>query len=206
MYFFALLLLLGAAVFQITALSELRRYRKKAMMGVLGVYVICGSFLLINIYQSTPFFNAVEAGDLAGVNEMLAKNPSLIRSETFMGSTALHKAVFSNNSDMVQLLIKDGADVNAPGYAETPLHVAAFYGHAKIAEILLNAGANVNALGYKWDDTPLQVAAIHGNADVVKVLLSHGANLNAEDKNRETALQLAQEYNQTDIVSILAKK
>jgi ankyrin repeat protein len=205
MLLFPVLVGLFFYAFRISAPLERRYLRKKLLLIAFGASALCCSIWIIDVCQRTPFFNAVQEGRLDQVKEMLTRNPSLIRSETLMGTTALHMAVLSNNIDMVRLLIKEGADVNAPGYVETPLHVAAFYGHAKIAEILLNAGANVNALGYKQDDTPLQVAAIHGNSDVIKVLLLHGASVNAEDKDHETAHQLAQEYNQTNVVDILAK-
>jgi ankyrin repeat protein len=111
--------------------------------------------LIVNIYQRTPFFDAVEAGDLTRVKELLASDPALVRSETFMGYTGLHLAVRSNNSNMVQFLIKAGANVNAEGDGETPLLLAAFYGRPQIAEILLKAGADVNAPGFKDLDPPL---------------------------------------------------
>jgi ankyrin repeat protein len=104
---------------------------------------------------------------------------------------------------MVQFLIKAGANVNAEGDGETPLLLAAFYGRPQIAEILLKAGADVNAPGFKDLDPPLNIAAIHGYVDVVKVLLAHGANVNAQNLSHETALDLARQNQQTDVISVL---
>jgi hypothetical protein len=47
------------------------------------------------------------------------------------------------------------------------------------------------------------IAAIHGYVDVVKVLLAHGANVNAQNLSHETALDLARQNQQTDVISVL---
>jgi ankyrin repeat protein len=113
-------------------------------------------------------------------------------------------AVTSGNTNMVAFLVGAGADVSAKGESNvTPLHLAAFYGHAQIAEELLKAGADVNAGGYRHNDTPLHVAALHGHANVVKMLLAHGADANAENMLHKTPLQLAEETQQTNVITIL---
>ena len=74
------------------------------------------------------------------------------------GVTPLHGAVYAGYKKIVELLVVQGADVNAKDDdGDTPLHNAAIEGHKEIAELLVVKGADVNA---KDDDgkTPLDDA------------------------------------------------
>ncbi|HCO93844.1 MAG TPA: hypothetical protein DIU00_07835 [Phycisphaerales bacterium] len=63
------------------------------------------------------------------------------------GATPLHMAVLSDQREIAQFLIDQGANINAPAkdeYGGTPLHWAAVLGRVEIARQLIDAGANVN--------------------------------------------------------------
>ncbi len=61
------------------------------------------------------------------------------------------------HTEIVELLIANGADGNAKGDGQTPLHGAAYWGSKEIVQLLIAKGVDVNA---KDDDgvTPLDVA------------------------------------------------
>lgn len=90
------------------------------------------------------------------------------------GGSPLHIAVIKNQKDEAELLLANGADVNAKDNdGETPLHYAAFKGHLDLVKLLLSNNADVNA---KDDDgeTPLRLAALEGHKDVTELLGLHG--------------------------------
>ena len=59
------------------------------------------------------------------------------------GTTALHWAVYQNDVELVERLIKAGANVNAMNeYGSAPLAEAAATGNTAIIEKLLKAGAD----------------------------------------------------------------
>jgi truncated hemoglobin YjbI len=78
--------------------------------------------------------------------------------------------------DVVQALVRAGADVNACGGVTraTALHMAARRGHVEIARALLDSGAALNALDRRGD-TPLQRAINCRKTGVSQLLRDRGA-------------------------------
>lgn len=89
------------------------------------------------------------------------------------GETMLHFAVNKCNADIVQLLIKAGADVNKKqANGNTPMHHAAAWGRVDIAKLLIQAGADPT-IATPRGPTPLLDAVWHGRAEMVKLLLPY---------------------------------
>jgi ankyrin repeat protein len=145
--------------------------------------------------------------------------------------TPLHSAVFSGRVDCVQrLLLQKDADVDCLGdEGQTPLHMAAgrpqqikrscFSNDAKeddpsspkkssttmedpLVELLFTEGARVNAKDWHGE-TPLFKSAFAGNVASARVLLQYGANPQMENGQGETALDIAVQYGQEAMVSLL---
>ncbi len=79
---------------------------------------------------------------------------------------------------MVQLLITEGADVNAKDMFDgTPLWDATLNGHEAAVELLVTHGANVNAKTKIENDdiTPLDEATRKGHKGIIELLKRHGA-------------------------------
>lgn len=109
------------------------------------------------------------------------------------GYTALHLAVESGQSDIVEALLGYGASVQVKTEqsGETPLHIASrVTGGRPCAELLLKSGAEVNALQLALE-TPLHVAARNGHLDTVATLLDDGATLELQNQLGENALHVA---------------
>jgi hypothetical protein len=68
---------------------------------------------MVPVTTLTSFIDAVNRGDLAAVTNMLAMKPALARATDADGATALHHAAFSAQHDVVDALLKAGADLNA---------------------------------------------------------------------------------------------
>jgi len=122
----------------------------------------------------------------------MKRNKTRMRSpkETDVGWRPLYRAVLSGNTQMAELLIDKGADVNAKDYnGWTSLHWAARLGSKDIVEFLIVRGADINAKNNK-SFTPLHCAALWGYKDAVEFLIAKGADINAKNKYGHTPLSL----------------
>lgn len=144
----------------------------------------------VNIDDGAALRIAAEKGFISVVEALLAAkaNPNL---SDYRGETALHRAVENRFPAIAELLIKNGADVNAvnrvgkPGddpnqvavrQADgTPLHIAASQGDVAMVSLLLSNRADVNAVNF-LGETPLHVGA--SQLPIVTNLLAAGADVN----------------------------
>jgi ankyrin repeat protein len=201
---FAWLLAITIGVFLVVRLPTHRRWAKLLVPGLIVIWVAGGMFLISVLLKDRSFFQAVESGDLKRAKKLLAENPALIGSKTFVGNSPLHVAVASGNLQVVNLLIDAGSDVNAKGDSgAAPLHLAAVAGNCPITSALLKAGARVDSRGFRHNDTPLHIAARYGRAEVARLLLEHGANPSAKNMLNQTPLQIAKEHHQAAVITLL---
>jgi ankyrin repeat protein len=123
------------------------------------------------------------------------------------GTTALHRAVRSNDAKAVESLIRGGANVKvANRYGMTPLSLACTNGDASIIESLLKAGADPNS-ALPDGETALMTAARTGKVDAVKALLARGADPNAKEPTKgQTALMWAAAEGNADVIKALVEK
>lgn len=73
-------------------------------------------------------------------------NGANVNARTTNGKTPLQKATEKNRLNIVNLLIRNGANVNAVYSSEnrTALHLASRNGYDKIVEALIGHGASIN--------------------------------------------------------------
>ena len=100
---------------------------------------------------------------------------------------ALSVAASKGYKDIVELLIRSGADINADKVY--PLHDASQNGHVEIVRLLIQSGADVNAVNNN-ETTALLLAAEEGHFDIAKVLIQNGAEVHVTDAEKFTALHL----------------
>ena len=120
------------------------------------------------------------------------------------GLTALHIAVKHGNNNVLRMLLKYGADVNAKtvdGQANA-LSFALESSDVKLTEILLKHGANAVAES-DYMATPLMKAAQDCGTAHIKLLLDYGAQIDKRDNRGNIALMHAAVFNKTEVVVFL---
>jgi ankyrin repeat protein len=116
----------------------------------------------------------------------------------------LEWAINADNTELVQLLLERGADVNAHG--GYPLLTAADRGDIEIATLLIAHGAQTDFANDADVDTAVHQAARGGHIDVLKLLLAKGAKVDAKGVNQSTPLLLAAADDHNDCVEFLLSK
>ena len=129
--------------------------------------------------SSANIWSAVKLGDLEALKVHLSNEAGLNAQDPQAGLTALSWAVLAREVEIVEHLIRAGADVNGKNREDTtPLHEAGFMGHDEIAALLLQNGASPEArdgngqtpLNYAqtdWADTYSRIKSLQVRLDPV---------------------------------------
>jgi ankyrin repeat protein len=151
--------------------------------------------------QAAPLADAIERRDRAAVRALLAD--ANVNAAQVDGMTALHWAVYHEDTELAKMLLKAGAVVGAANrYEVTPLALACTNGQGAMIELLLGAGADANAT-LRGGETPLMTAARTGRVAPVKALLARGAAVNTKLAGGQTALMWAAAEGHVAVVQVL---
>ena len=119
--------------------------------------------------------------------------------------TPLHAACASGHKDIVQLLLKAKANVNAlDRYGNTPLYNAARSGFEQLVEQLLSAGADIEIEKNLEGWTPVFIAAARGHLGIVKFLVENGANIK-RNRYGETPQAIAVVFGHIEVANFLSQ-
>ncbi|KAF5581731.1 ankyrin protein [Fusarium pseudocircinatum] len=117
----------------------------------------------------------------------------------------IHMACFKGWKGVVDKLIEKHANLNDPPRdlpKASPVALAVESGHSDILRALLAAGAAVEC-PVKGLSSPLHIAVAAQNLLGCELLLDAGCQVNAEDKDGSTALSIAADLNDLDMVECL---
>ncbi|KAJ7278147.1 ankyrin repeat domain-containing protein [Mycena rebaudengoi] len=131
---------------------------------------------------------------------LLAHNTSIQdqhKEQSLIGAAEL------GNLGMVELLISQGANVNAEGgrYGNA-LQAASLKGDEAVVQLLFNGGADVNAVGGLYGNA-LQAASLNGNEAVVQLFLNRGVDVKVQGGHYGNALQAASLHGHEAVAQLL---
>lgn len=103
--------------------------------------VLCLLIIFVNPIFADEIHTAAENGDLELVKKLISENPKLVDAPDREGKTPLHYAAAKGNLEVVEFLVKNGANVNARNSSGiTPLYLAKGFGKKAVAEFLEKHG------------------------------------------------------------------
>ncbi len=153
-------------------------------------------------------FSAAAIGMTHRLKTILAQQPGQVNAIAPDGFSPLGLAAFFGRPDAAQILVEQGAEVNAASQNPQrvmPLHSAVAGQNVEIATLLIEHGADVNAQ-QAGDFTPLHGAAQNGQLEMVQLLLDHDAQLNMRSSEGHTALHFAREGGNPAVINLLESK
>ncbi len=154
--------------------------------------------------ESSPLADAMEAQSMSVV-ETLSDGGADVNETQPDGMTALHWAVYHDQSEWADRLLQAGADAEAANrYGITPLFLACRNGNGATVRRLLDAGANPNAT-FAGGETVLMIASRTGKLDPVATLIERSADVNTQDRKGQTALMWAAADGHLQVVDALLK-
>lgn len=158
-------------------------------------------------YTDEEIIAFIESGDFQTIKKLI-ESKSLdvnynLEIDEYFKSTPLIQAIEYKQTDIINYLLENNADVNlALGYS-TPL-IEAMYDEELVRK-LIDLGADVN-LPAKSGFTPLMASAGRNNIAIAELLIEKGADIEAKDDDGINALVYASTYNNEEMVKFLLEK
>ncbi|XP_046330942.1 ankyrin repeat domain-containing protein 17-like isoform X2 [Haliotis rufescens] len=150
---------------------------------------------------------ACEGGDVSIVNYIISKGVVAINSRGKYDRTPVMVAAEFGHTNVLELLVREGGDVNVrSSEGNTILHAACLGGHVKmVCHVLSTTRVNVNARGKKGR-SPLMLAAWMGHQEVFELLVSAGSDVSLVDDGGNNILHVACRGGHADMVAYLLSK
>ena len=156
--------------------------------------------------KAVPLYYAAMLGFRDVVEHLIAEHPQHVIVRGGEEVTPLHVAASAGHSDILSLLIENGADVNGRGLSsDTPLRRASNKGRLEAGRVLLDRGADVNAQA-SGGSTALTGAAGWGHVEFARMLLDRGAMIDARASSGWTSLHFAAQNGHTEVVRLLLER
>jgi ankyrin repeat protein len=160
------------------------------------------TFELINAIGVQKYWE-IEALVAQGANVNAVTGPG----DSFPEAPLLLKAARRADGDVVQVLIKAGADILARDVQGwSALHHAATAGNVENCRVLIAAGLSVDEKGGPRDETPIFAAIRRESRDVFDFLLESGADPDARSTLDTTPLHYAAAHTQMDMAEVLLRR
>jgi ankyrin repeat protein len=168
---------------------------------------------------TAPALYYASLGGLDRSIRLLLDRGAYIDAGSESGRSALQIAAHEGNVELVEILIRRGADINArnqyflgpnSGSHMTALTAASNNGHVRTVQVLLEHGSDINA-GFStmvcpvnFSGTALRAASANGHLGVVQLLLGHGADVNIDRHGFALHAALSGAY--TEVSLLLLKR
>ena len=135
------------------------------------------------------------------MHALLSDSQCLVDAKGQDGYTALHYSCRDGHVDIVKILVKHKANLNArTDSGNTPLTLAARNKHDNVVHALLSDSVDAKGQdGY----TELHYSCRDGHVDIVKILVKYKANVNARTDSGDTPLTLAAKNKHDNVVHAL---
>jgi ankyrin repeat protein len=164
--------------------------------------VLVSSVLISFNASPQGIFDACRNGDTSAIKAMIKVNPDTVNCRNEGGFTPLIIAGYRGQMEVVKLLLKHKADINAKSGEGTVLMGACFKGNVELAALLIKYKADVNSVN-DLETTPLMYAILSQKVELIKLLLENGALKDVKERSGKTALDYAIQSGNKEIIKLV---
>jgi len=164
-----------------------------------------GDVNVLDLKGVTPLLLAVHNQNAEMVKFLLSKkaNPNLCSTN----SSPVHEAVRVHNQQILEIVLSGGGNINlTTDFGKTPLHMAIQEEQDQIFDFLLGKKADTKAKNDAKVGCIHFAAAATSHKIIEKILSWKDTDVNERNGNGKTALHIAAEKNNIDIIKILLNK
>lgn len=151
----------------------------------------------------TALFLAAQANSIENVRALLLAKADPNRTNR-SGCGPLNKAARHGNNEMIELLIKGGAQLDT--FKDAMLREASKGSHLETMKWLLERGANINSRSTTYGNTPLHKAVLYKQLDAVIFLLTKKADTQVTNRKGEIPLECAISIPDQEIAELLMNR
>lgn len=117
------------------------------------------------------------------------------------GGTPLNHAANYDRNNVIEFLIKKGANVNSSHKGFTALISACERNNKELVKILIEAGADIE-MKDNFDNNALWKATFNENKEIIELLIKHGADPFSISKNGKTIYERANRMNKKIAIAV----
>lgn len=155
--------------------------------------------------SAQKLLEAIEAKNYEAAEQYI-KDGEKVNKPNKQGQFPLWAAVWNQDTKMVELLLKNGADAKQKFKGKDGkfgcLEIAAQEGLLEIAQLLVEAGADPNER-FLRGQTALRISARNGRIELIKYFISKGCEVDTKADDGATPLEAAASKGHLDIVKLL---
>ena len=127
--------------------------------------------LLTSCVGTSPLFKAIRHDDIDEVNRLVNEGANVNEITKMSNCTPLWSAiVYKHPTEIIEALLKNGADVNAGCAGWTPLQGAAGIGRTDVVKLLLERKPNIDAINPHRNQTALDIAIQKNQTEIVQLI------------------------------------
>lgn len=156
--------------------------------------------------DNAGFFHAVKANDLKTVSDILKNKKADPNVLNISGFSPLHLAAQAGLPDMIELLVKNGAQLEqkCATLKQTPLEKAVTFSKPEAVKKLIQLGADSKRYNHEgW--ALIHVVAQRNNPELMAAFLQAGVDGNTPTQNGSSPIQVAVVNNSVQVIDLLLK-